>query len=130
MDFHVDSASRTPIYRQLAEQIRAAIARGRLSANARLPSVRDLSRKLVINPNTVARVYSELERDGLLVSRHGLGVFVAPPGSDLTKKARKERLMVLLDGFFTEAVLLGFSSEEVRDLIQDRVAQFQWQAGG
>ncbi len=130
MDFHVDSASRTPIYRQLTEQIRAAIARGRLSANARLPSVRDLSRKLVINPNTVARVYSELERDGLLVSRHGLGVFVAPPGSDLTKKARKERLMVLLDGFFTEAVLLGFSSEEVRDLIQDRVAHFQWQAGG
>lgn len=129
MDFHIDAASRTPIYRQLADQIRTAIARGRLQANGRLPSVRDMSRRLVINPNTVARVYTELERDGLLVTRHGLGVFVAPPGSDLTKKARRERLTTLLDGFFTEAVLLGFSADEVRDLIQDRVAQFQWQTG-
>ena len=92
MDFSVDAASRTPIYRQLAEQIRTAIARGRLLANARLPSVRDLSRRLVINPNTVARVYTELERDGVLVTRHGLGVFVAQPGSDLTKKSRRDRL--------------------------------------
>ena len=129
MDFSVDVASRTPIYRQLGDQIRSAIARGRLLANARLPSVRELSRRLVINPNTVARVYTELERDGLLVTRHGLGVFVAPPGTDLTKKARRERLIVLLDSFFTEAVLLGFTSDEVRELVQDRVAQFQWQAG-
>jgi GntR family transcriptional regulator len=129
MDFSVDAASRTPIYRQLVEQIRSAIARGRLQANGRLPSVRDLSRRLVINPNTVARVYTELERDGVLVTRPGLGVFVAPPGSDLTKKARRERLTVLLDGFFTEAVLLGFTADEVRDLVQDRMAQLQWQAG-
>ena len=129
MDFNIDVASRTPIYRQLAEQSRAAIARGRLQANARLPSVRDMSRRLVINPNTVARVYTELERDGLLVTRHGMGVFVAPPGSDLTKKARRERLAVLLDGFFTEAVLLGFTADEVKELVQDRVTQFQWQAG-
>ncbi len=129
MDFNIDVASRTPIYRQLAEQIRSAIARGRLQENSRLPSVRDLSRRLVINPNTVARVYTELERDGLLVTRHGLGVFVASPGSDLTRKARRERLMLLLDSFFTEAVLLGFTAEEVREFVQDRSAQFQWQAG-
>ncbi|WP_010583414.1 GntR family transcriptional regulator [Schlesneria paludicola] len=129
MDFSVDAASRTPIYRQLAEQIRSAIARGRLQPNARLPSVRDLSRRLVINPNTVARVYTELERDGLLTTRHGLGVFVAPYGSDLTKKARRERLVALLDGFFTEAVLLGFTADEVRELVNERIAQFQWQAG-
>lgn len=129
MDFNIDVTSRTPIYRQLGEQIRLAIARGRLQPNARLPSVRDLSRRLVINPNTVARVYTELERDGLLVTRHGLGVFVAQPGSDLTKKARRERLLTLLESFFTEAVLLGFTADEVRDLVQDRIAQFQWQAG-
>ena len=129
MDFSIDVTSRTPIYRQLGEQIRLAIARGRLQPNARLPSVRDLSRRLVINPNTVARVYTELERDGLLVTRHGLGVFVAQPGSDLTKKARRERLLTLLEGFFTEAVLLGFTADEVRELVQDRIAQFQWQAG-
>ena len=129
MEFSVDVASRIPIYRQVAEQIRSAIARGRLTANARLPSVRDLSRKLVINPNTVARVYTELERDGLLVTRPGLGVFVAQPGSDLTRKVRRDRLTALLDGFFTEAVLLGFTADEVRELVQCRMAQFQWQAG-
>jgi len=128
MDFSVDSASRTPIYRQLAEQIRSAIARGRLKPNERLPSVRDLSRRLVINPNTVAKVYTELERDGVLVTRHGLGVFVAPPGSDLTRKARRERLTTLLDAFFTEAVLLGFTADDVRGLVQDRIGQVQWQA--
>jgi GntR family transcriptional regulator len=128
MDFHIDVASRIPIYRQLGEQIRSAIARGRLQASTRLPSVRELSRRLVINPNTVARVYSELEGEGLLVMRQGLGVFVAPPGTGLTKKTRRDRLLVLLDGFFTEAVLLGFTSDEVRELIQERVARFQWQA--
>ncbi len=127
MDFHVDATSRIPIYRQVADQIRAAIARGRLKPNGKLPSVRDLSRKLVINPNTVARVYSELERDGLLVTRQGLGVYVAQPGSDLTKKARRERLLTLLDGFFTEAVLMGFTADEVSTLFQDKIAQFQWQ---
>lgn len=129
MDFSIDVASRTPIYRQLADQIRSAIARGRLTQNARLPSVRDLSRRLVVNPNTVARVYTELEREGSLVTRPGLGVFVAAPGSDLTKKSRRDRLIALLDGFFTEAVLLGFAADEVRELVQSRIEQFQWQAG-
>ena len=128
MDFNVDVASRTPIYRQLAEQIRSAIARGRLKADERLPSVRDLSRRLVINPNTVAKVYTELERDGVLVTRHGLGVFVAQPGSDLTRKARRERLTALLDIFFTEAVLLGFTADDVRELVQDRIGQVRWQS--
>lgn len=128
MDFHIDVASRTPIYRQLAEQIRSAVARGRLQSSERLPSVRDLSRRLVVNPNTIARVYTELEREGLLVTRPGLGVFVAPPGTGLTKETRRERLLVLLDGFFTEAVLLGFTADEVRELFQERIAQCQWQA--
>ncbi len=128
MDFNIDVASRTPIYRQLAEQIRCAIARGRLKADERLPSVRDLSRRLVINPNTVAKVYTELERDGVLVTRHGLGVFVAQPGSDLSRKVRRERLTALLDVFFTEAVLLGFTADDVGELVKDRIGQVQWQA--
>ena len=94
-------------------QIREAVARGRLQPEERLPSVRDLSRQLVINPNTVARVYTELERDGVLNTRPGLGVFVAQPRNDLTKRARKDRLTALVDGLLTEAVHLGFSAEEV-----------------
>ena len=69
MEFRIEPVSRTPIYRQLVAQIREAVARGRLKPEERLPSVRDLSRQLVINPNTVARVYTELEREGILNTR-------------------------------------------------------------
>jgi GntR family transcriptional regulator len=128
MDFRIDPTSRLPIYRQLTKQIREAVARGRLRAEERLPSVRDLSRELVVNPNTVARVYTELEREGVLNTRPGLGVFVARPRAELTRKVRSERLRQLADDFLTEAVHLGFSRQEVLGLVSDRSGQFQWQA--
>jgi GntR family transcriptional regulator len=129
MEFQIDPTSRLPIYRQLTRQLREAVARGRVRPDERLPSVRDLSRTLVINPNTVARVYTELEREGVINTRPGLGVFVAHPKAELTRKARKERLDEMLDHFLTEAVHLGFSSDEVTGLVGQRVKQFQWQDG-
>lgn len=126
MQFRIDPTSRLPIYRQLAAQIREGVARGRLRPGEQLPSVRDLSRTLVVNPNTVARVYTELERDGVLHTRQGLGVFVAEPKAELTRRARKEKLAELLDRFLTEAVYLGFSADEVVAAVSDRVGQFQW----
>lgn len=126
MEFQIDAASRTPIYRQLVAQVRAAAARGRLVADERLPSVRELSRQLVINPNTVARAYTELEREGVLNTRPGLGVFVARPRTDLTKRARVERLRTLVDELLIEAVHLSFSAEETQQLLIERMAKFQW----
>lgn len=126
MQFHVSTSSREPIYRQLAGQIREAVARGRLSAGDKLPSVRELSEKLVVNPNTIARMYRELERDGVLHTRQGTGVFIARPASELTKTARKKKLHHLLDRFLTDAVYLGFSDEEVRDEVMERLGRFQW----
>jgi len=126
MEFRIDPASRLPIYRQLGNQIREGVARGRLRPGDQLPSVRDLSRTLVVNPNTVARVYTELEREGVLHTRQGLGVFVAEPKAELTKRARKQRLDELLDRFLTEAVYLGFTSEEVVTAVAERAGQFQW----
>jgi len=125
MEFQIDTASRTPIYRQLVAQVREAVARGKLLPEQRLPSVRDLSRQLVINPNTVARVYTELERDGVLNTRPGLGVFVAQPKTDLTRRARKDRLTALVDGLLTEAVHLGFAADEVLALVSERMTKFQ-----
>jgi GntR family transcriptional regulator len=126
MQFQIDTTNRTPIYRQLVGQIREAVARGQLQPEEQLPSVRELSRQLVINPNTVARVYTELEREGVLHTRPGLGVFVAEPRSDLTKRARKDRLTTLVDKLLTEAVHLGFSGEEVQGLLSDRLSRFAW----
>src|SRR5581483_2883580 len=127
MGWHINTASRLPIYQQLAQQIREAIARGELQPEANLPSVRQLSRELVINPNTVARAYTELEREGLLVSRPGRGLFVAQPRHDLTRAARDRRLTTSLDRWLTEAVHLGYAADEVLALVARRVRQFQWQ---
>lgn len=133
MQFQIDTAGREPIYRQLATQIREGVARGRLKPGARLPSVRELSRTLVVNPNTIARTYTELEREGVLHTRQGLGVFVAEPSNDLTKSARRKKLGDLIDALLTEAVYLGFSSGDVIAAVTDRTRQFEWQpavAGG
>jgi GntR family transcriptional regulator len=130
MGLHVDTSSRLPIYQQLAQQIREAIARGELEPEAGLPSVRQLSRDLVVNPNTVARAYTELEREGLLVSRPGRGIFVAQPRNDLTRAARDRRLTEAIDRWLTEAVHLGYSADEVLALVARRVRQFRWNADG
>jgi GntR family transcriptional regulator len=130
MEFHIDPSSRLALYQQIAGQLRESIARGGVLPDERLPSVRDLSRTLVVNPNTVARVYTELEREGLLYTQAGRGVFVARPKAELTPQARRLRFDELLDHFLTAAVHLGYSADEVLSLVADRVKQFQWQAKG
>jgi GntR family transcriptional regulator len=126
MEFQCDTASRIPIYRQLMDQVRRGVARGKLQPGQRLPSVRQLSRELVINPNTVARTYAELEREGILNTRQGLGVFVAEPQADLSNRARRERLHEALDRFLTEAVHLGFTSEELLKIVVEGTKNFQF----
>lgn len=126
MEFQIATSDREPIYRQLATQIREGIARGRLKPGDKLPSVRELSRTLVVNPNTIARGYTELEREGVLHTRQGKGVFIAEPATELTKPARKKRLTELVDNLLTEAVHLGFSESEVAALLSERSRQYQW----
>ena len=126
MEFSIDPSRRLPIWRQLTHQIREAIARGKLQPGECLPSVRELSQSVVVNPNTIARVYTELEREGVLNTRPGLGAFVAQPGSELSRKVRKERLQEALDRFLTEAVHLGFTAEEVVAMVSTQVKQFHW----
>jgi GntR family transcriptional regulator len=128
VEFTISASAGVPIYQQLTEQICAGIARGRLRADERLPSVRELSAALVVNPNTVARAYTELERDGALYTRPGLGVFVAAARPAVPKKVRRERLIRGVDQLLVEAVRLGCAREEVLELVDERVKQFQWPA--
>lgn len=130
MAFHIQTSSRLPLYQQLAQQIREAIARGEFQPGAGLPSVRQLSGELVVNPNTVSRAYTELEREGLLISRPGRGIYVAQPRNDLTRTARERRLTEQLDRWLTDAVHLGFSAEQVIHMVTERVRRFQWNTGG
>ncbi|MGD9126697.1 MAG: GntR family transcriptional regulator [Planctomycetia bacterium] len=126
MEFSIDPSSRLAIWQQLAHQVREGIARGKLRPGDRLPSVRELSRAVVVNPNTIARVYTELEREGIIDTRPGLGAFIAEPSVEQSQKVRKKRLQEASDHFLTEAVHLGFTAEEVVDLVTKQVKQFKW----
>ena len=82
--FAIDRASPLPVYVQLAEQIRLLVRRGALSSGDPLPTVRELAVALGINANTVARVYRDLQQEGLLRLERGLGTFVQPQGPEPT----------------------------------------------
>jgi GntR family transcriptional regulator len=112
--FSVDSTSPTPIYAQLDRSIRAAIATGELEAGAQLPTVRQLAVDLTVNANTVARVYAQLERDGILETRRGVGTFVRESPSPQATRAHREReLRELIRRFVGDAALLGFTLPEL-----------------
>lgn len=88
--------------------------------NSRQP----IYRQLVVNPNTIARAYTELERDGLLITQQGRGVFVAERKTELTKRARLKQLKQELDQLLVEAVHLGVTADELLHLIRERINQF------
>jgi GntR family transcriptional regulator len=112
--FEVDSSSPTPIYAQMDRSIRAAIATGKLEPGAQLPTVRQLAVDLAVNANTVARVYAQLERDGILETRRGVGTFVRESPSPQAALAHREReLRVLIQRFVGDAALLGFTLPEL-----------------
>ena len=81
----------------------------------------------MVNPNTIARAYTELERDGVLHSRQGLGVFIAELKSDLTKSARRKQLAESIDRLLTEAIHLGFTREQFSRELDVRAEKFQWE---
>ena len=114
--FHINAADRTPLYAQLERAIRFAIATERLRVGEQLPTVRQLAVDLRINANTVAKVYAELERAGVLETRRGVGTFVRTRELHVLHGRRTDRereLRLLTDRFLTEASALGFSLEEV-----------------
>jgi GntR family transcriptional regulator len=118
--FTVDPRSPTPIYAQLDHAIRAAIATGELAANAQLPTVRQLAVDLAVNANTVARVYAQLERDGILETRRGVGTFVRDAPTPHAARAHREReLKMLIKRFVGDAALLGFTLPELIDQLRN-----------
>ena len=110
----IDARDRTPIYAQLERGLRAAIAAGRLRAGDRLPTVRELAVDLRVNANTVARVYSELERAGVLETRRGVGSFVAAtPERARSPREHDRRLRAFATRVLADADAAGFSRDEV-----------------
>jgi GntR family transcriptional regulator len=117
----VDAADPTPLYAQLDRGIRAAIAAGRLRPGDRLPTVRQLAIDLRINANTVAKVYAELERAGVLATQRGIGTFVRDlpiPASPTTRRDRERELRPLVDRLLADASAIGIPFHEVIQYIK------------
>src|SRR6266704_4201663 len=112
--FQVDANQPTPLYAQLERSIRFAIATGKLRIGDQLPTVRQLAVDLRVNANTVAKVYAELERTGVLETRRGVGTFVCSRHFEATsRRDHQKEMRYLVDRFLAEAGAMGFSLDDL-----------------
>src|SRR5689334_23625618 len=120
--FHIDIKHPTPLYHQLERSIKFAIATGKLRIGEQLPTVRQLAVELKINANTVAKVYAELEKSGVLQTRRGVGTFVHDRPAEVTfnRRDRERNLRELTDHFIAETHSRGFSIDEVIEHLEGR----------
>ena len=124
--FTVDARSGVPIYLQLIDQVKRAVALGTLSVGEQLPTVKALALKLTVNPNTVARAYRDLERDGVIETSPGRGSFVGPNGVT-TLTLREDVAGPAVDSAVRAAKGVGLDMHEVRKLFER--ALHRWYPG-
>jgi GntR family transcriptional regulator len=120
MIIDIDPTNGLPIFLQIIEQVKYKIAAGALQEGDQLPSVRQLATHLRINPNTVSKAYNELERNGLIQTRRGMGCFVTDKGLHMSKEERLNIIARHLDRALIEAHHLQIDFPEVQTLLQQR----------
>jgi GntR family transcriptional regulator len=119
--FSLSPSHPMPLYAQLTRAIRFAIATGKLRVGEQLPTVRQLAVELRVNANTVAKVYTELERSGILETRRGVGTFVSARHFAANHREEHEKhLGELVDRFVEEGGAMGFSVDDLLDQLQRR----------
>ena len=126
----VDPASAEPLFAQLVAAVKHAVATGRMKAGDKLPSVRELAGELTINPNTIAKAYQALEAEGVTVSRHGSGTFIADRRVTVKKGEQRRRVREGLDALLCDAVHLGLSEDDVRSEFDDSMKRFRFRPEG
>ena len=129
LNLAISPGSDTPIYKQITDQVRRAVATGRLRVDDQLPSVRALAEELVLNPNTVARAYSDLAREGLIESRPGRGAFIIRKRKVFSREEGRRRLGPLLDSLIGEALAMDFTREELRAVFEMKLGQWKEEKG-
>ena len=115
---HLDLHTGVPVYRQIVDQVRGAIAAGSLRAGDQLPTVRQLAVDLEINPNTVVRAYRELEYGGLLETHQGTGTFISDQKIARPQDERQKQLEQIVSDTIARAGAAGFTVQEVSDQLR------------
>jgi len=109
--FKLNPNSETPLYMQIVEQTKLAIAKGLFRNGDRFPSVRELSRELLVNQATVSKAFKELDRQGIIETKPGIGTFISFDDNKISK--RIDKMMEKLEDDFLEARYLGISLDEI-----------------
>jgi len=120
VQIHITSSDGVPIYLQIVNQVKYLVASGRLAPGEEIPPIRTLAERLLINPNTVARAYLELERAGIVTKRQGSGTYVTEAGSTLSRREKLKVLARRADALLAEADHLEVSLDELVDLLRER----------
>lgn len=114
---YYQSTDKSPIYLQLIQKIKADIVSGRLMAGDKMPSVREMSENFKVNPNTIQRVFLELEREGITYSQRGIGTFVCE-GNELLESLRAKQAKKYTTKFVSEMKELGMEKDELMDYLK------------
>jgi GntR family transcriptional regulator len=113
MKVKLNEKASVPIYYQIYDQIKHLVAIKELSEGMKMPTIRELAIELEINPNTVAKAYTELLREGFIKTEQGVGTFVANPKQNLTSGDRENKIKEIVSAFLDEIFKYGFTKDEV-----------------
>lgn len=125
MQIHITSNDGVPIYLQIVNQVKYLVASGRLAPDEELPAIRVLAEQLLVNPNTVARAYRELETAGVVTKRRTAGTYVSQRGSPLDRRERLRILSERVDALLAEARQMNVTIDQVFALIRRRDEKMQ-----
>ena len=130
MKLHIEP-DKVPIYIQVEEQIRSLIAAGQLRPGDQLPTIRELAADLRVNYNTIARIYLDLDRDGIISTQRGRGTFVAGvPDEEQMAHMRQGKLQAIVHLALDEARTLGYTPSEIAETFEEELAHWRAENGG
>ena len=124
MQIRIDNSSERPVYQQIIDQVKRDIALGRLCKDEKLPTVRQLAGELAINPNTIAKAYQQLEREGIITTRAGGGTFVANLDSDLSNSVKKKLICEDLERAVVDAFHMQIDSQTLLKWFNEQIGKF------
>jgi GntR family transcriptional regulator len=124
MQIRIDNASDRPVYQQIIDQVKRDIAIGRLGRDEKLPTVRQLAGQLAINPNTIAKAYQQMEREGIITTRPGSGTFVANLDSDLSGSVKKRIICEDLERAVVDAFHMQMDSQTLLKWFNEAIRKF------
>lgn len=125
MQLHITTGDGVPIYLQIVNQVKYLAAAGRLAPGDELPAIRTLAEQLVVNPNTVARAYRELEAAGVVEKRRTAGTYISDQGSPLARRERMKILTERVDALLAEARQMDVAFDDVVQLMERRNANLR-----